>query len=282
MTGPHFRDKFVAFMDILGFSSMVNSAEQRGEPALLELLDLCSALENQSHRQTVLQYGPVICPESQYTARDLDYEVTRISDSVIVSAEVSPAGAINIVFHLWSVAFNLLSRGVMLRGSITRGSIYHKEKNFLGSGPHEAIDQEKAVRVFQLPDDDTSTPFIEIDTEVVRYIGKTMDPCTTEVFERLTRTEGDVTAIFPFQLLSRIAGSGSLDLDKTRNNLKAIRSSICTYKAKLESLSPSFNQESNRKSKYYRKFLDEELAECDQIERDIEMGNQPAVKLRHD
>ena len=34
-----FKDKFIGFVDILGFKSMVSAAEQGGRPTLVELLE---------------------------------------------------------------------------------------------------------------------------------------------------------------------------------------------------------------------------------------------------
>ena len=88
---PQFLDKFVAFVDILGFKSKVEASDRSDGTRLSEILKMCGKLENQSHIQSIAGYGPIICPESRYTSRDLDYKVTQISDCAIISSEVSPA-----------------------------------------------------------------------------------------------------------------------------------------------------------------------------------------------
>ncbi len=117
---PQLSDKFVAFVDILGFESKVEALE-RGEGAeLSDLLELCSKLSQEPLRKNVADYGPIICPESRYKFRNLDYEVTQVSDCAVISIEVSPAGIINLLQHVSACVFSFMTKGVMVRGYITR------------------------------------------------------------------------------------------------------------------------------------------------------------------
>ena len=281
MKEPIFSDKFVAFVDILGFKSKVESAEQDDGLSLRQALDFTAALENRKHSETIEGYGPATCPESQHIERDLAYRVTQISDCVVISAEVSPAGAINIIHHTYSAALKLLTKGVMVRGYITRGNIFHEGSKFLGTGYHRALNGEKRVKAFQASPDETGTPFIEIDLEVVEYIKKCDDQCVKTTFEQLTRSEGDVTAIFPFQSFSRFNDFHG-DFEKSNKNLEVVRSWIHNAREKVESFAPSSDPDAARKAKYYLKLLDDESAKCDEFEEILNLLKEPAVKIRHD
>lgn len=183
------QDKFVAFVDILGFQSKVNSLEECEGFGLSDLLELCSKLSQKSHVDSIAEYGPVICPESQCTSRGLSYEVTQISDCAIISVEISPAGIINLLQHVSACVFGLLTRGVMVRGYLTRGSIYHRDNQFIGTGYQHALQMEKEVSAFRMPTDSTSTPFVEIDADVVKYVREETDRCVKEIFNRLTKED---------------------------------------------------------------------------------------------
>ena len=56
------------------------------------------------------------CPEAPSLSPDLDFALTRQFDTVVVSAEISPAGVINVLAHCWIAALKLMGKGLMTRG----------------------------------------------------------------------------------------------------------------------------------------------------------------------
>jgi len=57
----------------------------------------------------------------------------------------------------------LINKGVLCRGIITRGNIFHTNTQFFGTGYMRAYEGESKVSVFKIDDTDKGTPFIEID-----------------------------------------------------------------------------------------------------------------------
>ncbi len=110
-----FKDKFIGFIDILGFKNMVEVVEAGTGMALKELLEALKHLGEPEDKEKFKKYGPTTCPQSQYLQRDLDFQLKQISDCVIVSSEVSPAGVINLVQHCWGAVIMLLTKGFMCR-----------------------------------------------------------------------------------------------------------------------------------------------------------------------
>jgi hypothetical protein len=96
-----FKDKFVAFVDILGFKKIVETAEAGTGMPLPELLEMLKELGRPEDRERIKKHGPIVCPQSTFIQRDLDFQLTQISDCVVVSCEVSPAGVINLISHCW-------------------------------------------------------------------------------------------------------------------------------------------------------------------------------------
>ena len=175
-----FKEKFIGFVDILGFKELVQASEGGTGKPLLELLEMLKKLGSLEDRKQFNKYGPTICPESTYVKRDLDFQLTQVTDCVIVSSEVSPAGVINLINHCWDVVIKLLKEGIMCRGYITRGSIYHTDTQFLGSGYQEAY--EKEVTAFKCEADERGTPFVEVDPVVCNYVRNSDDECVKKCF----------------------------------------------------------------------------------------------------
>lgn len=92
MSYIEFKDKFIGFVDILGWEKKVEAAEAGTGLSLAELIDVLKELGTPEDQSRFEQYGPMTCPASTYIQRDLDFRLTQVSDCVIVSSEISPAG----------------------------------------------------------------------------------------------------------------------------------------------------------------------------------------------
>lgn len=205
----------------------------------------------------------------------LRIELTQVSDCVVVSSEISPAGVINIVNYCWLVALTLLIKGVMVRGYITRGSIYHKGAQFLGTGYHSAYQKESGVTAFKKEADERGTPFIEVDSSVSSYVASHTDSCVQKMFGRVVKRDGELAAIFPFSYLKHsimIAGFGVLDLDleKERKGINIARVNILDLKRRIESRCDPENRRAYLKIRHYISALDDQLLACDRSERLID------------
>lgn len=276
-----FKEKLIAFIDILGFKSKVEAAERGSETDLGRLIEQCSKLGQASLEETVSRHGPSICPNSRHVDRDLDYAVTQMTDSALISVEVSPAGVANLLHHVWEAVWDLLTEGSMVRGYVCRGSIYHHGVQFLGTGYQKAVEQEKQVRAFRMAADRSGTPFVEVDPAVVEYVRNETDRCVREMFDRMTTSDaGGITVVYPVKRLSAVAGSGG-DPEQCGRSLRVVVGWIESYLSKLESQSPERDPKANAKAKYYRRFLNEELVKCERMHAGLRSLREPAVKVRH-
>jgi len=191
-----YKDKFIAFIDILGFSDLVLESEEskEGAPTIEYLLDLTTKL--------VPSNLPIVCPHAPSLSKSLDFRITQISDCAVVSTEVSPSGIIKLLNHCFNVSIQLLMIGHCCRGFVTRGNIFHTDNQFIGSGYMEAVEAEKKVSIFQINSEDIGTPFIEIDPTVCTYImEKQSNECVKKTFRSITESDGSNIAISPFLAL---------------------------------------------------------------------------------
>jgi len=268
-----YHQKFIAYVDILGFKKLVEDSEKGIGMSLSELRELFKSLGTPDDVLKFKKFGPTTCPASFYINRDLDFKLTQISDGVIVSSEISPAGVINLVSHCWGAVLKLLQKGVMCRGYITKGSIYHIEKQFLGSGSNEAISKEKIVKAFKRNADKMGTPYVEIDAAVCKFVKDCGDQCVKEMFSHYVKDDGEVKALFPFQRLSHsfiIAGFGTkFEPQKEKNSNHNLRLLIKKLRDGVVGFVDKSNSDAMRKSEHYIKALNDQLTVCDKTDEMI-------------
>lgn len=272
-----FKDKFIGFVDILGWKNKVKATEAGTGMSLAELQEILKELGEQKDQTKFEKYGPMTCPESTYVRRNLDFKLTRISDCVIVSSEISPAGVMNLVNHCWGAVIRLLTKGIMCRGYITRGSIYHtNEPEMIGTGYQEALYKEKKVTAFKRKADEKGTPFVEVDPIVCDYVRDHGDSCVKTMFSRFVKEDGTVTALFPFQRLNHsfIIGDWSgytFDSEKERQSNKNMCSMIKKMKERITALVDRSKPDAVCKAEHYIAALDAQLEVCKKTDEMIDM-----------
>lgn len=279
-----FKEKFVAFVDLLGFKKLVEAAEAGTGMALTELLEVLKKFGSPEERNKFGMYGPTVCPESTYLQRDLDFCLTQISDCVIVSSEVSPAGVINLVNHCWGIVIGLLQSGMMCRGYITRGPIFHTDTQVLGTGYQKAYEKEGNVAAFKREADERGTPFVEVDRAVCDYVRNCEDRCVKEMFSRYVRDDGEVVALFPFQRLAHsfvIGGFGQkFDEEKEKQSNQNVRLMLRNLKGRVMAFVDMSNPSAVKKAEHYMQALDAQLAVCDRTDEMIDMLSSPFPSRR--
>ncbi len=285
MPETEFKEKFIGFVDILGFKNLVEAAERGTGMPLREILGLVKELGTSEDRMEFIKYGPTTCPGSKYVQRDLDFRLTQISDCVVVSVEVSPAGVINLVKHCWGAVIKLLAKGVMCRGYITRGSVYHTDTQVIGTGYQEAYSKECLVTAFRREADERGTPFVEVDPVVCDYVRDQGDSCVKEMFSRFVKEDGSVTAIFPFQRLqhSFIIGDyleHKFDPKEERQFNRNIMSMIENMKECVMSLVDRSKPDALSKASHYIAALDAQLDVCKKTDEMIDMLETPFPRNR--
>jgi len=115
-----YRDKYVAFVDLLGFKQLVIDADRSPERRLhvLEILDLlrATACENPS----------------------IGMRLTQFSDCVILSADRTGRGLAQILASVEWLALNLLQHDVLVRGGLAVGGAHHDAIFVYGVAVNEA------------------------------------------------------------------------------------------------------------------------------------------------
>lgn len=277
-----YTEKFIAFIDIQGFSDKVDASADDPEK-VVALLAMLAKLSNGKERQTFEEYGPICCPEAPRLEKHLDYCVTQASDCVIVSAEVSPAGLINLLNQCWQISMGLLGLGVLCRGFVTRGKVLHTTipPYVLGPGYQTAYNAERKVSAFKKGADETGTPFVELDDEVVAYVKDQPNRCVKEMFSRFTKHDGVKVAIYPFQGLNHSFGIGGIfgpfEPEEHLRSVNNIRGWIAKMKELILANAEGGDAKVKEKAGHYLQALAQQLVELDETEKMIRMLGNPAV-----
>lgn len=146
-----FEKRAVAFIDVLGFKSVVNKAES-DQKRLAELNELINIL---STAVPTLD-GSV----SQNVPAELIPKHIYISDCIILSAPLTSKKMKNynglsiLAMRVIQLTHILLAKGYLIRGGLSVGNVWHTESNIVGTAYQEAylIEQELMVPCVKLSD----------------------------------------------------------------------------------------------------------------------------------
>jgi hypothetical protein len=119
-------EKYVAFIDMLGFRNLVESADASAEKreALANVIGI--------FRTTIGAH------------ETLGTRVTQFSDSLIVSSDRSESGLHALLSGCTWLAINLLQHAILLRGGISIGGITHEPDVLFGMGINRAYAFDKS------------------------------------------------------------------------------------------------------------------------------------------
>jgi hypothetical protein len=266
-----FKDKFIAFLDILGFRELTKATESGSGMPISDLVDLPMLLGTVKDREEFERYGITVCPESMTLSPNIDFQITQVSDCAVISVEVSPGAVINLLEHCWKAIYRLMKKGIMVRGYVSRGLICYTETKLVGSGYNDACAKEKNVTVFKQDADEKGTHFVEIDNLVVSYIEGLDDDCVKTIFKRFVESDGELVAMYPFKRLSHsFLNSGYIDTgnsNRVRESNNNIRNGLEDFKKKISQHVDNSNQSAVQKSKHYLKALDKQLDKCYELDR---------------
>jgi hypothetical protein len=169
---------------------------------------------------------------------------------------------------------SLMDIGIMCRGYITRGSIFHTAEELIGSGYQKAYGMEDQVTVFRKNADERGTPFVELDRSVCSYVDACQDGCVKELFGRFTATDGTLSALYPFKRLAHqflVSYRGEwFDPQKERQANANVRKRIEGLKARVGALVDLQNPSAVSKANHYLWALDAQLELCKRIDEFID------------
>lgn len=145
-----YEERIIAFIDILGFRSLINATvkdeivQQDKLQSLIEVLSLIKDEFNIVSNNSELPYS---------------FEITYFSDSIVLSLNRDYSlGLLTIFDILKRIQVKLVEKKILLRGGVVIGKLIHKSNVILGPAMNEAYDLESKSALY---------PRITIDPDVM-------------------------------------------------------------------------------------------------------------------
>lgn len=274
----NYQDKFIAYIDILGFEKIVCERKIK-LPDILKLLN--GFLLEKEFNNKIYKPSTSLCPASEKKESHFELCATQISDSLIVSSEISIASAINLLFFCHRGVHILMRQGLMCRGYITRGEIYHSKEQVIGRGYIEAYQHEsKKKTTFSVYDSDTpenGTPFVEINQEsVYQYILNSKDKMAIEMMNRLVCVDKNgKIALFPIkQYIHSFAISCHTDTEQEKKEIDNIIDELDSFKSNLSKYVNENDTRAVEKLKHYSFMIDKQIEENNEAKVMIDKLNK--------
>jgi hypothetical protein len=126
--------RYVAFLDILGFSDIVRQSGSSPGQAK----QLISILKNIAKANVV--YGS----DDLVEEKD-DFRAQSFSDCIVLSENASPKGLFRLLAAVTTLSFDLLSNGIFARGGIAKGDLHHSDTVVFGPAMLEAYRLESTI-----------------------------------------------------------------------------------------------------------------------------------------
>lgn len=166
-----YENRFVAFLDILGFKELIYKIEDEGKESS-DFKRVRSVL-NFLHEESVESNGQHDLPiyeqkENHILEKELgDPRISYISDCVIISTESTFDGFKALCNKLTKFSTDIACDGIFMRGAITHGKIYHHGPMLFGSAYQRAyeLESKKAVHPRIIIDDIVFEELSERDGE---------------------------------------------------------------------------------------------------------------------
>lgn len=185
---PTYSLRYVAFIDILGFSEIVtkSATSDRQAKALATIL-------------TGLANRPPLPPPDNAAA--YDFKAQLFSDSIVLSVVNHVDALTYLLKRATELSLELLPLGFLLRGGVARGLLYHEQATMFGPAFLEAYLLEKEIATYpriivgreayeqyrqtsRRPDQDRSIPVVDLDDDGPAYL---------DIFSRFEAFRGPMT-----------------------------------------------------------------------------------------
>lgn len=238
-------ERVVCFMDILGFREFVK--KNKGQKSLNSIRDLLFNI-----------HPDILCPEEQVDedifrnlAEEYGARVVQFSDCIFISMEEISYDSLDWLYSLiLNVTLNMIEGGMMCRGAITIGDIYHKHKDgslLFGPAVIDAYEMESKCAIF---------PRV-IVTNVLEQRQKNLRPRSksrtkdkrTLLVKYLSRDSDDFLYVDYFQKMYDFTRAPK----STKIHLQHVRKHIVTQLK--EANSPSVEQKMNWAKRKFNNYL---------------------------
>lgn len=198
-----YSERYVAFLDILGFSNIVRLSVVSPEQTvgLIEILESMAKLDEELGLDAEVEQD--------------DFKGQSFSDCLVLSEAASPTGLFHLLATVTSVTLRLLGVGIFTRGGIAKGKLHHTDKVVFGPAMLEAYRLEATIARY---------PRVLVDERTHQDYQSTAFSKQCETYERRPRlklSEDGPPFVDIFQLLLNAPDDWADDIEKCRSSMEA-------------------------------------------------------------
>jgi len=158
-------ERFIAFLDILGFTETIRSIESdnsKDNPNLIRIKSILNFMNEESEDPNYSADLPIYTETADgLLEKELgDPRLTYVSDCIIISSEPTLDGFKGLSRKIHKITSDLAFDGVFCRGAITKGKIFHHGKVLFGTSYIKAYKLEGKLAKF---------PRVIIDPDIIEF-----------------------------------------------------------------------------------------------------------------
>ena len=132
-----YQERYVLFLDILGFKSIVEQIEIGTDLHLEKLNAITEFLITMNEEQAMAQV------QQDLAADDAIYSI--FSDSVVISVAATKGGMVSLLARVMGIPMRWMREGIFVRGAITKGRLLHTPELLVGSAVIRAYKMESTL-----------------------------------------------------------------------------------------------------------------------------------------
>lgn len=137
-----YEERYCVFIDILGFSSLIKDSatlEGQNNKKLSQIISSLTKIREMTH---YIEKG-IIDDGADGTLYLTSRKFIQFSDSIVISYLKTDLHSAFIFHELLRIQLNLIHDGILFRGAVTCGELYHDDHLVLGPAFVEAVELEK-------------------------------------------------------------------------------------------------------------------------------------------
>lgn len=149
--GYHYKEKFIAFIDILGFKNLVNNSGEEIIESVVETIE--KSLGEYKDRFVLDPSNPDI-DSMGYKVLDIDPEYYLLSDSIILTMDDAENNLFRFLLGIIAIQKEFIESNIFVRGAVVKGKIFESEGSdgignmVFGPGGIDAIQMEARDPVY--------------------------------------------------------------------------------------------------------------------------------------
>ena len=158
-------ERFVVFLDILGFTEIIKSIESdnsKDNPNLKQIKSVLNFMNEETTDPNYCSDLPIyVHTDDGMVERELgDPKLTYVSDCIIISAEPTIDGFKGLSRKIHKITADLAYDGIFCRGAITKGKLFHHEKMIFGTS---------YIKAYKLEEEQAKFPRVIIDPDIIHF-----------------------------------------------------------------------------------------------------------------